>query len=86
MKRSLSHGNFNWNLIVDRIDIRLDEEAKANALKDSGSAMARLIEILGKQLLEKIKKDIPELYDALMDYIEYKKGLVTVAFCRDILA
>lgn len=86
IKRSLSHGNFNWNLLVDRIDNRFEKEAKANALKDSGSPMSRLIEIIGKELLQRIKTDIPELYSALMDYIRDRKGLITFAFCRDLLA
>ena len=86
IKRSLSTGNFNWNMLVDRINSKFDKEIKLYAEKDSGSPMARLIEILGKELLEKIKNDIPELYDSLMEYIKGKKGQVTFAFCRDLLA
>ena len=48
--------------------------------------MSRLIEIIGKELLQRIKTDIPELYSALMDYIRDRKGLITFAFCRDLLA
>ena len=48
--------------------------------------MSKLIEILGQELLDRIKEEIPELYEALMDYIKNKKGLVTFAFCRDLLA
>ena len=86
IKRSLSAGNFNWNLLVDRINSKFDEEAKRYAEKNSNDAMAKLIEILGQELLDKIKNEIPELYDALMDYIKNKKGLVTYAFLKDLLA
>ena len=86
MKRSLSAGNFNWNLLVDRINSRFDAEAKLYAEKKSGSAMAKLIEILGQELLDRIKAEIPELYEAIMDYIKNKKGLVTFAFLKELLA
>ena len=65
-------------MLVDRINSKFDKEIKLYAEKDSGSPMARLIEILGKELLEKIKNDIPELYDSLMEYIKGEKELQEV--------
>jgi len=47
--------------------------------------MTKLRTILGDKLLERIKKDIPELYEALMEHIKSKKQLSYV-FCRDLLA
>ena len=69
-----------------RIDNRFEEQDRLYAEKNSGSPMQKLIEILGQELLDRIKEEIPELYEALMDYIKNKRGLVTYAWCRDLLA
>ena len=36
---------------------------------NAGSPMAKLTQILGEPLLEKIKKEVPELYEQLLQYI-----------------
>ena len=51
IKRSLSHGNFNWNLLVDRLNERFVKEAEDDEKRISGDAMARLREFLGEELL-----------------------------------
>lgn len=71
---------------MDRINNKFDEQEKLYAEKNRGSPMAKLIEIIGQDLFERIKEDIPELHEALMDYIKNKKGHVTFAFCRDLLS
>ena len=73
VKRSLSHGNFNWNQLVNRLDARFEkEELKRQTLK-SGFPMAKLEKILGKDLLKKIKDEYPELYNQLLEYVKMSK-------------
>jgi len=40
---------------------------------NSGYPMTKLKSILGDNLLEKIRTEIPELYEALMEHIKNKK-------------
>jgi len=47
--------------------------------------MSKLIEILGEDLLEKIKNEVPELYEQLIDFIRLRKQL-TYAWCKTLLA
>ena len=84
-KRALSAYNFNWNLLVDRMEERFRREAKENEARTSGHPMTKLTEILGKELLAKLKNEYPELYEKLMDHIERSKK-ITYSFCRDLLA
>lgn len=69
VKRTLSANSFNWNLLVDRIDGRLEKEARENAKLNSGTPMVKLTEVLGAELLERIKNELPELYELLMEHI-----------------
>jgi hypothetical protein len=85
VKRSLSAGNFNWNLLVNRLEKRFEKEAKFDDGFNSGHPMTKLRTILGDNLLVRIKKEIPELHEALTEHIKYKKQL-SYAFCRDLLA
>ena len=50
IKRSLSHRNFNWNILVRRLDKRFEEEAKIEEAKNSGHAETKIIEVLGREL------------------------------------
>ena len=72
-KRTLSAASFNWNLLVDRIDGRLELEAQENAKLNSGTPMVKLTEILGADLLTRIKNELPELYEQLMEHISNKQ-------------
>ena len=72
-KRSLSAGNFNWNILVNRLEKRFNKEAKIKKNFNSGHPMSKLRSIIGENLLEKIKNEIPELYEALMEHIKNKK-------------
>lgn len=66
MRRSLSAGNFNWNLLVGRVEKRFEAEAKENMKLNTGHAMTKLTMILGESLLAKIKSEYAELYEHLM--------------------
>ena len=83
-KRTLSAASFNWNLLVDRIDGRLELEAQDKAKLNSGTPMVKLTEILGADLLARIKNELPELYEQLMEHISNKQT-ITYAFCRMLL-
>ena len=72
VKRTLSAASFNWNLLVDRIDGRLELEAQEKAKLNSGTPMVKLTEILGADLLQRIKSELPELYEQLMEHIANK--------------
>ena len=85
VKRSLSAGNFNWNLLVSRIDNRFDLMAKNEAKKNTGDPLTKLRNVLGQSLLDRIRDEFPELYEHLMEHIKNKKQL-SYAFCRDLLA
>ena len=61
-KRSLSHGNFNWNLLVNRMDVRFKKEEEERLTLKSGLPITKLEKILGKDLLKKIRDEYPELY------------------------
>lgn len=54
MRRSLSAGEFNWNLLVSRVEKRFQDEAKEMEKFNSGLAMTKLTSILGEKLLVKI--------------------------------
>ena len=62
-KRTLSAASFNWNLLVDRVDGRLEREAQEKAKLNSGTPMVKLTEILGHELLQRIRDEFPELYE-----------------------
>lgn len=83
-KRTLSAASFNWNLLVDRIDDRLQKEAERKAKLKSSVPMVKLTEILGSGLLERIKNEMQELYEKLMEHIANKQP-ITYAFCRMLL-
>ena len=83
-KRTLSAASFNWNLLVDRVDGRLEREAQEKAKLNSGTPMVKLAEILGPELLQRIKDELPELYEQLMEHIANKQQ-ITYAFCRMLL-
>ena len=85
VKRSLSHGNFNWNLLVNRMDVRFAKEEKERQDLKSGHPMAKLEKILGKELLLKIKGEFPELHEQLLDHIKLTKKL-TYQFCKELLS
>ncbi len=62
VKRSLSQGNFNWNLLVNRMDVQIKKEEQIRLTLKSGLPITKLEKILGKDLLKKIKNEYPELY------------------------
>ena len=85
VKRSLSAHNFNWNLLVQRLDMRFEREEKENAARISGKALTKLKQTLGEELLLKLQTEHPELYEKLMEHIKAEKHL-TFSFCKDLLA
>ena len=72
-------------MLVDRVDKRLEREQKKYDAFISGLPMAKLKAILGEDLLDRIRNELPELYNHLMEYIETKKN-INYAFARDLLA
>ena len=83
MKRSLSTGNFNWNLIVDRMNLRFKKEAEVEEAKDSGEPIKKLVEVLDQELVERIKNEMPELHTYLIEWVKSQKQL-TYELCREI--
>ena len=84
-KRSLSAQNFNWNILVDRVDKRLEHEQKKYDTFVSGQPMTKLIGILGQDLVNRIREDYSDLFDSIMGHLELKKN-ITYAFCKQLLS
>ena len=82
IKRSISAGNFNFNLLVNE---REEKEDEININTSDGAPLAKLRKIIGEEKLELIRIEKPELYATLMDYINSNK-IITEAFCRELLA
>lgn len=84
-KRSLSVGNFNWNMMVDRVNKRLEREQKKYDTFISGQPMQKLLGILGQELLNRIREDYPELFELIMNHIQLKRN-ISFNFVREVLA
>lgn len=81
-KRSISAGNFNFNLLVNE---REEKEDDLNLNTSHGAPMSKLRRILGEDKLEMIRLEKPELYATLMEYINSNKT-ITEGLCRELLA
>lgn len=84
VKRSLSAGNFNWNMLVDRVNQRFAKEAKIQEAMTSALPLNKLNEILGQDVVAKIKEELPALFEKLVEYVKQKKEM-TYAFCKEVL-
>ena len=81
-KRSVSAGNFNFNLLVNEREEK-EEDLMNNV--SHGAPIHKLRRILGEEKLEMIRIEKPELYAILMEYIESNKT-ITEQLCRELLA
>jgi len=85
VRRSVSAGDFNWNLLVAHVDKRFKKEAELQAKLTSALPLSKLTKVLGSDLLAKIRDELPELHQHLMEHIKLKKKL-SYAFCKELLA
>ena len=81
-KRSISAGNFNFNLLVNE---REEKEEDLMNMVSHGAPMHKLRRMLGEERLEMIRLEKPELHAILMDYINSNKA-ITEQLCRELLA
>jgi hypothetical protein len=81
VKRSMSAGNFNFNLLVNE---RAAKDDEINLDTSGGNPLNKLRKFMGEDKLEMIRNEKPDLYQLLMDFLNANKT-ITQQQCKELV-